>query len=186
MFLVTINVSTGSPLFSLNSSFLISLKGLHLYKRIFMESIFSLQKPVAIGADHAGFALKTIITDLLKSKGLQVIDKGTYSEDSVDYPDFAHPTAESVESGEAEWGVLICGSANGVAITANKHQGIRAAICWNEEVAKITRQHNNANIICIPARFVSVSVAEDMVTAFMQTTFEGGRHANRVGKIACM
>ena len=150
-----------------------------------MESTFSLQKPVAIGADHAGFALKTMIIDLLKSKGLEVIDKGTYSEDSVDYPDFAHPTALAVEGGEAEWGVLICGSANGVAITANKHQGIRAGLCWNEEVAKLTRQHNNANIICIPARFVSVAVAEAMVDVFASTAFEGGRHEKRVGKIAC-
>ena len=151
-----------------------------------MENAFSTQKPVAIGADHAGFALKNIIIDLLKSKGHQVIDKGTYSEDSVDYPDFAHPTAEAVEGGEAAWGVLICGSANGVAITANKHQGIRAAICWNEEIAQLARQHNNANIICIPARFVSIPVAEDMVKAFMDTPFEGGRHLKRVGKIACV
>lgn len=151
-----------------------------------MDNIFSTQKPVAIGADHAGFALKSIIVDLLKSKGLQVTDLGTYSEDSVDYPDFAHPTADAVEKGEAAWGVLICGSANGVAITANKHQGIRAALCWNEEIAQLARQHNNANIICIPARFVSVSVAENMVTTFAQTPFEGGRHEKRVGKIACM
>lgn len=151
-----------------------------------MESTFTSLKPVAIGADHAGYALKSIIIDLLKSKGLQVMDMGTHSDDSVDYPDFAHPTAEAVEKGEAAWGVLICGSANGVAITANKHQGIRAALCWNEEVAKITRQHNNANIICIPARFVSVLVAESMVTAFAQTPFEGGRHETRIGKIACM
>jgi ribose 5-phosphate isomerase B len=151
-----------------------------------MENAFSSQKPVVIGADHAGFALKNIIIDLLKSKGLEVIDKGTYSEESVDYPDFAHPTAEAVEKGEAAWGVLICGSANGVAITANKHQGIRAAICWNEEIAQLARQHNNANIICIPARFVSVSVAETMVTTFAQTAFEGGRHERRVEKMACM
>ena len=151
-----------------------------------MDNVFSTQKPVAIGADHAGFALKSIIVDLLKSKGLEVIDKGTYSEESVDYPDFAHPTAEAVEKGEAAWGVLICGSANGVAITANKHQGIRAALCWNEEIAQLARQHNNANIICLPARFVSVSVAENMVTTFAQTAFEGGRHEKRVSKMACM
>ena len=151
-----------------------------------MESTLANQKPIAIGSDHAGFALKAIIIDLLKSKGLQVTDLGTHSEESVDYPDFAHPTAEAVEKGEAAWGVLICGSANGVAITANKHQGIRAAICWNQEIAQLARQHNNANIICIPARFVSVSVAEDMVATFAQTPFEGGRHQKRVGKIACM
>ena len=151
-----------------------------------MDNVFSTQKPVAIGADHAGYALKSIIVDLLKSKGLQVTDFGTHSEDSVDYPDFAHPTANAVEGGEAAWGILICGSANGVAITANKHQGIRAALCWNEEIAELSRQHNNANIICIPARFVSVTVAENMVTTFAQTAFEGGRHEKRVGKIACM
>jgi ribose 5-phosphate isomerase B len=151
-----------------------------------MDVKFDLNKPVAIGADHAGFDYKTIIIDLLKSKGLIVNDLGTYSSDSVDYPDFAHPVANAVEKGEAGFGVLICGSANGVAITANKHQGIRAAICWNEEVAKLSRQHNNANIICIPARFVSTSVAENMVLNFLETSFEGGRHANRVGKIACV
>jgi ribose 5-phosphate isomerase B len=151
-----------------------------------MDLKFDLNKPVAIGADHAGFDYKTIIIDLLKSKGLTVNDLGTYSSDSVDYPDFAHPVANAVENGEAGFGILICGSANGVAITANKHQGIRAAICWNEEIAKLSRQHNNANIICIPARFVSTSVAENMVTNFLETSFEGGRHANRVGKIACV
>jgi ribose 5-phosphate isomerase B len=151
-----------------------------------MESVFTTLKPVAIGSDHAGFEYKDIITDLLKSKGLEVTDFGTYSSDSVDYPDFAHPVSEAVEKGEAAWGVLICGSANGVAITANKHQGIRAAICWNEDVAKLARSHNNANVICIPARFVSVTVAESLVTEFMNTAFEGGRHQTRVGKIACM
>ncbi|HEY1023501.1 MAG TPA: ribose 5-phosphate isomerase B [Flavisolibacter sp.] len=151
-----------------------------------MENAFSSQKPVVIGADHAGFALKNIIIDLLKSKGLEVIDKGTYSEESVDYPDFAHPTAEAVEKGEAAWGVLICGSANGVAITANKHQNIRAAICWLPEIAQLARQHNNANVICLPARFVSVAEANAMVDTFLSTAFEGGRHATRVGKIACL
>ena len=151
-----------------------------------MDLKFDLNKPVAIGADHAGFDYKTIIINLLKGKGLIVNDLGTYSSDSVDYPDFAHPVANAVEKGEAGFGVLICGSANGVAITANKHQGIRAAICWNEEISKLSRQHNNANIICIPARFVSTAVAENMVTNFLETSFEGGRHANRVGKIACV
>ncbi len=151
-----------------------------------MKSVFTTLKPVAIGADHAGFEYKDIITDLLKSKGLEVLDFGTNSADSVDYPDFAHPVAHAVESGQAAWGVLVCGSANGVAITANKHQGIRAAICWNEEVAKLAREHNDANIICLPARFVSIAVAESMVTLFSNTAFEGGRHQNRVGKIACM
>lgn len=147
---------------------------------------FDLSKPVAIGADHAGYEYKTILVDLLQNKGLQVKDLGTYSKDSVDYPDFAHPVASAVESGEAGWGVLICGSANGVAITANKHQGIRAAICWQPEIASLARQHNNANIICIPARFVSTPEAEEMVNIFFATAFEGGRHQNRVQKIACM
>ena len=147
---------------------------------------FDLSKPVAIGADHAGYEYKTVLIDLLQNKGLQVKDSGTYSKDSVDYPDFAHPVASAVESGEAGWGILICGSANGVAITANKHQGIRAAICWQPEIASLARQHNNANIICIPARFVSTPEAEEMVNVFLATAFEGGRHQNRVQKIACM
>jgi len=145
-----------------------------------------LSKPVAIGCDHAGFEYKTVLVDLLQHKGLQVKDFGTYSADSVDYPDFAHPVASAVESGEAGWGILICGSANGVAITANKHQGIRAAICWQSEIASLARQHNDANIICIPARFVSTPAAEEMVNVFLTTAFEGGRHQNRVQKIACM
>lgn len=151
-----------------------------------MNSTFDLSKPVAIGCDHAGYEYKTVIADLLQNKGLQVKDFGTYSADSVDYPDFAHPVASAVESGEAGWGVLICGSANGVAITANKHQGIRAAICWQSDLAKLAREHNNANIICIPARFVSTPAAEEMVNIFLTTRFEGGRHQKRVDKIACM
>lgn len=150
-----------------------------------MEQVIDLKKPVAIGADHAGFHYKEFVADLLRSRGLEVKDFGAHSADSVDYPDFAHPVADAVEGGEAHWGVLIYGSANGVAITANKHQGVRAALCWTEEVAQLARQHNNANIICIPARFVSQLVAEAMVTAFMETAFEGGRHENRVNKIAC-
>ena len=105
--------------------------------------------------------------------------------DSVDYPDFAHPTADAVEKGEASFGILICGSANGVAITANKHQGIRAALCWQNDIAELSRQHNNANIICIPARFVELPLAKKMIDLFMNTSFEGGRHADRVNKISC-
>lgn len=151
-----------------------------------MEPHFDLTKPIAIGADHAGFEYKTIIADLLRSKGFEVKDYGTHSTDSVDYPDFAHPVASAVEKGEAGLGVLICGSANGVAITANKHQGVRAAITWASEIARLARQHNNANIICIPARFVSTPEAEEMVNVFLSTPFEGGRHKNRVSKIACV
>lgn len=141
------------------------------------------KRAIAIGADHAGYEYKELITSFLED--FQIKDFGTYSEDSVDYPDFAHPVALSVENNESDLGILICGSANGVAITANKHQGIRAAICWSEELAKLARQHNNANVLCIPARFVSVDEARRITSAFLSTEFEGGRHANRVDKISC-
>lgn len=150
-----------------------------------MTSSFDLTKPIAIGGDHAGFEYKERLISFLEGKGLAYKDLGTYSKDSVDYPDFAHPVANAVESGEAAFGILICGSANGVAITANKHQGIRAAICWGEELAQLARSHNNANVLCIPARFVRESDAEKMVAVFLSTVFEGGRHATRVNKIAC-
>ena len=138
---------------------------------------------IAIGADHAGVEYKQLLTDFLQE--YQIKDFGTHSADSVDYPDFAHPVASAVENKEFDLGILICGSANGVAITANKHQGIRAAICWSEELAKLARQHNNANILCIPARYVSVDEAKKITDAFINTDFEGGRHANRVDKISC-
>ncbi len=138
---------------------------------------------IAIGADHAGFEYKEIIKDYLNDH--EVKDFGTYANDSVDYPDFAHPVASAVEKGDFDFGILVCGSANGVAITANKHQDIRAAICWENELAALCRQHNNANIICIPARFVSVDTAKQMTTTFLTTAFEGGRHQNRVNKISC-
>lgn len=140
---------------------------------------------VAIGADHAGVAYKSKLIDYLKGKGFEVENHGTDSEDSVDYPDFAHPVAESVESGKTELGVLICGSANGVAMAANKHQGIRAAICWNEELAALAKQHNNANVLCLPARFIAYELAEKITDSFFETTFEGGRHERRVNKIGC-
>ena len=138
---------------------------------------------IAIGGDHAGFEYKSILIDFLKDHSVK--DFGTYSSDSVDYPDFAHPVASAVETGEFDLGILICGSANGVAITANKHQGIRAAICWNEELAELAKSHNNANILCIPARFVSTELAKEITSKFLNTAFEGGRHANRVSKISC-
>jgi len=138
---------------------------------------------IAIGADHAGFDYKVAIAKWLDDTNLK--DFGTYSPDSVDYPDFAHPVASAVESGEFDFGILVCGSANGVAITANKHQGIRAAICWTEELASLARRHNNANIVCIPARFISIEDAEKIVKTFLETDFEGGRHATRVNKMAC-
>lgn len=138
---------------------------------------------IAIGADHAGFNCKEVLRAFLTD--FEVKDFGTYSADSVDYPDFAHPVATAVENGEFPFGILICGSANGIAIAANKHQGIRAAICWENELAALSRMHNNANIICIPARFVTEELAKEMVMTFLNTAFEGGRHATRVGKISC-
>lgn len=150
-----------------------------------MQSPFDLSKPIAIGSDHAGYELKEDVISFLESKNVSCKDFGTHSTDSTDYPDYAHPVAKAVESGEAAFGILICGSANGVAITANKHQGVRAAICWGEELAKLAREHNNANIICIPARFVGEGDADRMVQLFMETAFEGGRHEKRVNKIPC-
>ena len=140
---------------------------------------------MAIGCDHAGFPYKDAIKALLENKGITVLDKGTNSLDSVDYPDFVHPVAETLEQGETQLGVLICGSGNGVSMTANKHQTVRAALCWNAEIAVMARQHNDANIISIPARYVSQEVALEMVEAFISTAFEGGRHARRVGKMSC-
>jgi ribose 5-phosphate isomerase B len=150
-----------------------------------MNSPFDLSKPVAIGSDHAGFDYKEQLISFLEGKGMAYEDFGTHSKDSVDYPDFAHPVASAVESGNYAFGILMCGTANGVAITANKHQGIRAAICWGEEIAKLVREHNDANILCIPARFVREGDAEKMLQIFMNTSFEGGRHLRRVEKIAC-
>ena len=140
---------------------------------------------IAIGCDHAGFPYKDGIVAMLQKQGHMVSDFGTFSLDSVDYPDFTHPVAEAVESGQAERGVLLCGSGNGVAITANKHQAIRCALCWMEEIAVLSRQHNNANVIAIPARFVTEILAQAMVRIFMSTEFLGGRHERRVEKIAC-
>jgi ribose 5-phosphate isomerase B len=150
-----------------------------------MSCTFNLALPVAIGCDHAGFEYKEDIISFLDGKSVTWKDFGTYSAESVDYPDFAHPVSNAVESGEASFGILICGSANGVAITANKHQQIRAAVCWEQELAELARKHNNANIICIPARFVREGDVEKMIEIFMHTDFEGGRHKIRVNKIAC-
>jgi len=151
-----------------------------------MYSHFDKSKPVAMGSDHAGFDYKEDLISFLEARGIPFHDFGSYSKDSVDYPDFAHPVANAVENGDASCGILFCGSANGVAITANKHQGVRAAVCWGEELAQLSRLHNNANVICIPARFVREGDAEKMVEVFMATEFEGGRHELRVGKIACV
>lgn len=140
---------------------------------------------IAIGNDHAGTAYKNAIISVLKSKGHDVINHGTNSYDSVDYPDFGHLVAQSVTKGEAIFGIVICGSGNGIAMTVNKHAGARAALCWTKEIAVLARQHNDANIISIPARFTSINQAVEMVEAFLETAFEGGRHQNRVAKISC-
>ena len=136
-----------------------------------------------VGGDHAGFDLKTRVISLLREKQYSVKDIGPWSDAPVDYPDFAHPLAEAVEKGEYRFGILICGSGNGVAMAANKHQGIRAALCWNTETARLARLHNNANILCIPARLVSSEDALNMISVFLTTEFEGGRHERRVQKI---
>jgi ribose 5-phosphate isomerase B len=140
---------------------------------------------VAIGGDHAGFEYKAELISYLTEKGFEVKDFGPYSAESCDYPDFAHPLAIEVELGNFDFGILICGSANGVAMTANKHQQIRAAIVWKKELAELARQHNNANIICLPARFISLEEAKEFALTFLNTAFEGGRHQRRVDKIAC-
>ncbi|AMQ55186.1 ribose 5-phosphate isomerase B [Algoriphagus sanaruensis] len=140
---------------------------------------------VAIGGDHAGYEYKAKLIQKLESLGYEVKDFGPYSTDSVDYPDFVHPLSSAIEQGEFELGIVICGSGNGVAITANKHQGVRAALCWNEDLAALARQHNDANVIALPARFISFELAEKLAEIFLSTPFEGGRHTNRVNKIAC-
>jgi ribose 5-phosphate isomerase B len=139
---------------------------------------------IAIGCDHAGFEYKEQLKNFLTEKGYTVIDFGTNSAESVDYPDYVHPLAAEVASGQIEMGILLCGSGNGVCMTANKHRDIRAALCWNIELAKLARQHNNANIICLPARFISIDDAKEMTLAFLNTPFEGGRHERRVEKIS--
>lgn len=148
------------------------------------QTVFNQEKPLVIGGDHAGFDYKEAIKSILAEAGWNVEDKGTYSTDSTDYPDYAHPVAEMVANETAAVGILICGSGNGVCMTANKHQKVRAALCWNEELAALARQHNNANVLCIPSRFISLDVAKQMVDTFLSTAFEGGRHERRVEKIA--
>lgn len=140
---------------------------------------------ISIGNDHAGPEYKKAIVQYLEAKGHTVINHGTDGFDSVDYPDFGHAVAKDIESKKAEFGIIICGSGNGIAITANKHQEIRAALCWINEIAALARQHNNANIISIPARYTNIKQAVEMVETFLTTDFEGGRHATRVDKIAC-
>ena len=140
---------------------------------------------IAIGGDHAGFEYKEKLKAFLIDNDIEVMDVGPFDTSSVDYPDFAHPVANMVEDQSVDFGILICGSGNGVAITANKHKGVRAALCWEESLAALARQHNNANILCLPSRFVSYELAESMAKIFIETPFEGGRHENRVIKIDC-
>lgn len=140
---------------------------------------------IAIGGDHAGFPLKEQVREWLEKSGYTYKDFGTWSASSVDYPDFAHQVAEVVEKGEFTLGILVCGSGNGVAMTANKHHGIRAALCWREDLGMLARQHNDANILCLPGRFISSELGLHIVEAFLSASFEGGRHATRVGKISC-
>lgn len=151
-----------------------------------MTTAFDTTLPVAIGADHAGFEYKEQLKKVLRDAQLTPDDKGTHSADSVDFPDFAHPVASMVERGEAACGILVCGSGNGVCMTANKHTGVRAALCWTVELAQLARQHNDANVLCIPARFVSFEDAQAMMEAFINTPFEGGRHERRVAKMALL
>ena len=143
-----------------------------------------MNKKIAIGADHAGYALKSELVSLLKEKGYSVTDFGCPSEESIDYPDYAHPVAKAVET-EGVIGILICGSGNGISMSANKHSGIRCALCWTDEIALLARQHNDANIISLPARYISVAEAKKCVDIFLKTEFEGGCHQRRVNKIAC-
>lgn len=138
---------------------------------------------ISIGNDHAGTAYKVAIVQLLQEKGHTVTNYGTDSESSVDYPDFVHPVAQDVVNKNVDFGILICGSANGVAMTANKYQEVRAGLCWTKEIVTLIRQHNNANILCIPARFTAIPQALQMVETFLTTEFEGGRHQNRIDKI---
>ena len=138
---------------------------------------------ISIGNDHAGTDYKFAIKDFLEAKGFTVHNYGTDANDSVDYPDFVHPVAQDVENKKVDFGILICGSANGVAMTANKYQSVRAGLCWTKEIVELIRQHNNANVLCIPARYTSVPQALQMVQTFLDTEFEGGRHQNRVDKI---
>lgn len=138
---------------------------------------------IYIGCDHAGFPYKKAVISLLEARGYQVEDQGTNAEDSVDYPDFVHPVAQAVQNGASKLGIIMCGSGNGVAMTANKYKGVRAAICWQKDLAELARLHNDANIISIPVRFVSQEVAIEMVETFLDTEFEGGRHQRRVSKI---
>jgi len=143
-----------------------------------------MMQKIAIGSDHAGFELKEIVRKWLEHNGYATKDFGAFNTESSDYPDYAHPVASAVEKKEFDLGILVCGSGNGVCMTANKHQGIRAALCWNEELAATAREHNDANILCLPARHIPAELGIKITDRFLHSNFEGGRHARRVGKVA--
>lgn len=142
-------------------------------------------KQIGMASDHAGYEMKEALKPLIRELGYDIFDYGTHSEDSVDYPDFAHPLAEAVENGKVCCGIALCGSGNGISMTLNKHQGVRAALCWTPELAALARQHNDANVLSLPARFISLETAREIVKAYLAAEFEGGRHERRVRKIAC-
>ena len=144
-----------------------------------------MSKKIAIGGDHAGYYHKEKLVKWLQSEGYEVTDFGPFNADSADYPDFVHPACDAIEKGDCDFGVLICGSGQGVTITANKHQKIRAALCWDTDLAAVTRQHNNSNVVCMAARWTAYELAESIVKTFLNTEFEGGRHQRRVDKIGC-
>ncbi|MDD2385300.1 MAG: ribose 5-phosphate isomerase B [Bacteroidales bacterium] len=140
-------------------------------------------KTIGFACDHAGFILKNKLIEFVTTLGYQIKDFGTWSLDSCDYPDFAHPLANAIENKDCDYGISICGSGNGINMTVNKHQGIRSALCWNKEISELARLHNNANICALPARFISEELAKEIVKIFLSTDFEGGRHINRINKI---
>ena len=142
-------------------------------------------KTVGMAADHAGYALKEELKSLLEEKGYKVRDFGTFSDESMDYPDVAHPLAKAVADGEVDFGVAMCGSGNGISMTLNKHKGVRAALCWEPELARLAREHNDANLLSLPARFISTAMAKEILKAYLSASFEGGRHKRRVEKIDC-
>lgn len=142
-------------------------------------------KNIAIGSDHAGFELKEKVRKWLEEQQFDMNDFGTHSENSVDYPDFAHAVAGEVEDGKYDLGILVCGSGIGVDMAANKHQGVRSALCWNKDIGKLAKSHNNANVVCLPGRFISFDEAKEILETFFSTEFEGGRHQNRINKISC-
>ncbi|MBR3303038.1 MAG: ribose 5-phosphate isomerase B [Bacteroidales bacterium] len=140
---------------------------------------------IGMACDHAGYKMKESLKRWLARQGYKIVDFGTHSEESMDYPDTAHPLAVALERGQVDFGIALCGSGNGISMTLNKHQGVRAALCWKSELGALAKQHNNANVLSLPARFVSLRLAKEIVTAYMNAKFEGGRHQRRVEKIAC-